>query len=359
MSFFPENQDNFDYSKDTFDNNCQNDGSSGENRPTKGRAMAVPFVLLGGFCTTVFALVVNFFINVFTGFDPFVFLLLWGIVPVGAFLFGLVAGSGYGITARVLQFFPAKRFIITIFILQLILFVAGRYTEYKINAIFEPTPMSFIESYQVYVEGFAWEGENGNPPVPLGKLGYLLELATAVLFSLGALVGLGILFGQAYCSQCKVFMRKQLNFAILSSAKRRKVKKKDVVGQEQLNQENAVAFKRATDYVSKIIERLKSGEQNDVESILAMLVEIQKEAVVPTKELQQCWHQLHFDLSRCPGCHNFQLYIRVAATNTQDKTAPPLPGLCSVLYTDGQFKMLEGFGEIDKTAESQEELSAQ
>ena len=346
MSSFPENQHNFDYSNDSFDKGWQNDDSFGENTPSKGRAMAVPFVLLGGFCTTVFALVVNFFINVFADFDPFVSLLLWGIVPVGAFLFGLVAGSGYGITARLLQFFPAKRFIILIFVLQLIMFFVSRYAEYKIAVVFDPNPPGFIEVYQKFVEGFAWQGKNGNPPIPLGKLGYLLELATAVLFSLGALVGLGTLFGISYCSQCKVFMRKQTQFAIPASAKRKKIKKKDIAGQEQRDRENAEVFKRVTDYVLKIMERLNSDEHNNVENIIAMLAEIQKEASVPAKELQQCWHQLSFDLSCCPNCPNFSLNIRVAVTNAQDKSTPPLTGLLSVLYSDGQFKSVEGFGKI-------------
>jgi len=363
MASFPENRHNVDDPNDSFDRGWRDDGSFGENTPSKGRTMAVPFVLLGGFCTTVFALAVNFLINVFADFDPFVFLLIFGIIPVGAFLFGLVAGSGYGITARLLQFFPAKRFMMTIFVLQLILFFAGRYAEFKIAAIFVPNPPGFIEVYREYVEGFAWQGKNGNPPIPLGKLGYLLELATAVLFSLGALVGLGILFGIPYCSQCKVFMRKQMQFAIPASAKRTKVKKKDVAGQEQLDQENTVVFKRATDYVSKLMERLNSGEQNDeqndVENVVAILAEIQKEAVVSKKELRQYWHQLSFDLSRCPNCPNFSLNIRVVPTNAQDKSTPPLPGLWSALYADGQFKLLEGFGKIDETDASQEDLSPQ
>ena len=85
MSSFQENRESFGYSKDTFDNRWQNDGSFGANPPPKGRAMAVPFVLLGGFCTTVFALMIGFLINVFTDFSPFVFLLLGGIIPVGLF----------------------------------------------------------------------------------------------------------------------------------------------------------------------------------------------------------------------------------------------------------------------------------
>ena len=243
-----------------------------------------------------------------------------------------------------------------IFVLQFILFFVGRYAEYNILAIFVPAPPSFIEYYQDYMEGFVWEGKNGNPPTPLGKLGYLLELATAVLFSLGALVGLSILFGIPYCSQCKVFMRKQMQFAIPASAKKRKVKKKDVAGQEQLVLENSAAFKQAVAYVSKIVERLKSGERNDMESILAMLKDIQKEAVVPAKELQQSWHQLSFGLSRCSDCHNFNLNIRIIPTNAQDKTTPPLPDLCSVIYSDGQFKLLDGF---DGIANSHIEVTAQ
>ncbi len=345
MSSFSENRDDFGFSNDSFDNGMMNDGAFGERNPRSTRMMAVPVILACGFATTVAALVINFLIAAFTDFDPLLITVFY-IIPVGAFLVGIVAGCGYGLSARVTQFFPSKRFIVLIVVIQFGIFFASRYAEYRLNILGMADPPGFFEVYKAHLEGFVWH-DNGNNknPVALGKLGYFLEFAASVLFALGALLSMGILHGIPYCRHCRKFMQKSSHFSLPASAKRTKIKKKDAAGKEQLDRENAETFARATGYVEKIVERLQSGENNDAASMVVMLSEIRDQTGALPKEIKKHWHQLMFELSRCSDCGNFSLKMTTAPTNAQEKNVPPLPHAVQVAYCDGTFQKRVGVAE--------------
>ena len=332
-------QDEFPVSNDTF----------GERISPSTRFFMAPLVLATGIATTVVALFVNFLIVAFTDFDVML-ITMFQIIPVGALLVGLAAGCGYGFGAKFLQFFPSRNFILAILIIQLGMFLAGRYAVYLSFALTVQDPPSFFEVYQEHVEGFVWQGKDNKNPLPLGKLGYFLEFATAVLFAVGSLAGLGTLRGIPYCRQCRVFMRNDLHIDIPASARQRKIKKKDLAGKEQLDQENAQAVEEATKAVAKIVESLVKNDSYRGSEMRDLLdTEIQQTLGLPPKEATKYWHVIKFTLARCPQCDNFHLDVQLhRVTGQQDKTAPPIPFAPHIVYRDGEFQVLEGFGVVDE-----------
>ena len=346
-------QDEFPVSNETFDNDSPNDdGSFGGRTSPSNRSYMVPLVLTAGIATTIIFLVLRFLIVAFADFDVML-ITMFRIIPVGAFLVGIAAGCGYGLGARFLQFFPSRQFILTILVIQLGMFLAGRYTEYLLSTLTVQNPPGFFEVYREHMEGFVWQGDDRQGPVPLGKFGYFLEFATATLFAIGSLVGLGIMHGIPYCRQCRVFMRNDLTIDIPASSKRRKVKKKDLAGKEQLDQENAQAIEEAAKTVAKLVESLVKNDTYRGSEVQDFLVtNVQQTLAVPPKEVTQYWRTMKFTLARCPQCDNFHLEVQLhCVTGQQDKTAPPITFAPHIVYRDNEFQILEGF---DATADENE-----
>ena len=356
MSSFSDNpQDDFFDSHDTFENETADDDSFGEKTSQTTRLHMAPLVLALGFATTVIVLFVNFLIAAFADFD-LLLITMFRIIPIGAILVGIAAGCGYGLGARVLQFFPSIRFILVILVIQFGMFIASRYAEYLLFTLTIPDPPGFFEVYKEHIEGFFWKGQDGKDPVPLGKLGYFLEFATASLFAIGSLISLVIIHGIPYCRQCKVFMRNDVTVNIPASAKRRKVKKKDIAGTEQLEQENAESFDEAMKIAVRIVELLSKDERVHGREIRALLesADVKTHDVVQ-KEVPQYWHVLKITLARCSQCDDFHLEMQLLVTNQQDKTTPPIPHALHVIFHDDEFLKLDGMEDAveDEITESE------
>lgn len=357
-SFSDHPQDNFSAVPGMPENGLPDGDSFGETDSQSTRLHMAPLVLAIGFATTVLVLFLNFLLTAFADFD-LMLITMARIIPVGALLIGMAAGCGYGLGARFFQFFPSRQFILAILAIQLVMFFASRYAEYLLFALTVPDPPGFFEVYKEHIEGFFWKGDGNQDPVPLGKLGYFLEFATATLFAVGSLVSLGILHGVPYCRRCKVFMRNAVTVNIPASAKRRKVKKNDLAGKEQLDKENAEAFGDAMARVAETVEFLLKNEGrcsgNEMGVMLNSMTE--KTPVVSQKEVPQYWFVVKSTLARCPRCDGFHLEMQLQATNQQDKTTPMVPCAVHVVYRDGNFLKLDGFGAADEIeAETGDEL---
>jgi len=107
------------------------------------RLYMAPLVLATGIATTIIFLVLRFLIVAFADLDVML-ITMFRIIPVGVFLVGIAAGCGYGLGARFLQFFPSRQFILVI---QLGMFLVGRYTEYLLFTLTVQDSPVFLEVY--------------------------------------------------------------------------------------------------------------------------------------------------------------------------------------------------------------------
>lgn len=350
MSSFSNNSlDDFPVYNDSFGDDSS-DAFGSSSKPTT-RLHMIPLVLLCGIVTTVLAFVLNVVILIFTEIEVLLFT-MFHVVPIGAFLLGIVGGLGYSLSARFLHFFPSKRFLIALFFVQVGMFLGYRYTEYLLVSSALENPPGFIEFYLFHMEGFAWQGGDNQAPVPLGKAGYLFELAIVLLFSIGSVFITSVLMGRAYCKSCRVFMQSGLNFDLPASAPKRKVKKKDTEGQELLKKENDEAFARAAEYVKRVATHLLNQKTKDRDAVMRLLLDIKNEAGLPPKAGQQYWHILRVTAPMCPNCSHFTLSMIPCTTNPQDKTTPELPHLLLLSYDDSEFPEGEflAFDGIDLTS---------
>ena len=112
------------------------------------------------------------------------------VIPAGAMLVGLVAGSGYGgaswVTGRKIQ----RRLLVTIVVLQLL---AYGIAQYLIFVSYGPLrlqgsdhTLTFPEYYDFEARHFAWKQEQSEKAgEPLGEWGYFFKTLEVAGFALG------------------------------------------------------------------------------------------------------------------------------------------------------------------------------
>ena len=112
------------------------------------------------------------------------------VIPAGAILVGLVAGSGYGIASWFTGVRISRWLLLTVLLLQTAAYVGAEYVEYRdvLNefqkaglVMVQPGDApSFLKYYDWKARNFAWKDKNFNgAPERLGGWGYVFVLLGA------------------------------------------------------------------------------------------------------------------------------------------------------------------------------------
>jgi hypothetical protein len=326
------------------------------------RRFFLPIILLGGLCTTAVVFVVNYVANVHLHFNPFGFMICF-IIPIGAVIGGVAAGSGYSIAARITQFRPGTRFLFFVFVLQFLVFLAARYTEYSVSvrmfreqtfqqakewirseqhqaeqqneklldengneivvtdemiqtAVDETIEVpSFVTFYRADVEETEHILLKGGHRFKYGIWGWGIELLTMFAFAFSSIATSSSLSEAAYCKDCSLFMNERLSFTYPC---------KDVI-----------AMKNAADKVIRIRDVLKSEQAGNNDAVLLFLTAIRDETVAETIATEKIPNFLQVTFADCKNCGDFHVTVQITITDTKNQTAVSLLKFCDKqLVTD-------------------------
>jgi len=225
------------------------------------------------------------------------------VIPAGALLVGMAAGSGYGIASYLGGFRIRRGLLLSVVTLQLAGYGVAQYLEFRsltrdgpfIDARGET--VTFARFYHLRAMSFAWE-DHGRPGRPLGPWGYLFVGLGVVGFALGGLVAPALLMKAPYCERCELYMKSRLLALVPASARPRRVRKKDAAGQAALQTEHEHAAKTASATLERVTELAGRGDALAIKAAFSSHPTRGPEA----RRAGRLASRLRFALVRCRHC---------------------------------------------------------
>jgi len=231
-------------------------------------------VLLAGAVTTALALLGVWWLdNNTTGFH----IMGWYgdyVIPAGALLVGLAAGSGYGVASYLTGLRIRRGVLLCVLALQLAGYAAAQYLEFRSLmsqvelADDDGQPLTFARYYHLRAVNFAWDN-HGRPGEPLGGWGYFFMGLGVLGFVLGGVLAPAILLKVPYCERCALYMKSRTLALVPASVPYRKVSKKDPTAQAALQEENARAAASADGVIERVTALAAKGDALAINTVLA------------------------------------------------------------------------------------------
>lgn len=226
-------------------------------------------VLMAGLATAIGSLVLLFILGIiFPDFTLMGFYLEY-VIPVGAILVGLAAGSGYGIASWVTGCKISRGLLLSVIVLQVAVYFLAQYVEFAmIRAAFpDDVKVSFWQYFDIVTRAFCWQ-ENGQPGEPFGAWGYAMRALEIAGFALGGIIAPAVLFAVPYCDKCQVYMRSKELGLLPAGVAPKKIKKKDTEAQQAYEQEIAEALQRSHELVGQMTEMVQGGNADAFAGVL-------------------------------------------------------------------------------------------
>ena len=249
--------------------------ADGTGRPVAAVSRRAALVmLLAGLVTTVLALLGVWWLDNNT--TDFHVMGWYGdyVIPAGALLVGLAAGSGYGIASYLTGLRIRRGVLLWVLALQLSGYAAAQYLEFRSLARQveltddDGQPLTFARYYHLRAINFAWDN-HGRPGEPLGGWGYFFIGLGVVGFVLGGVLAPAILLKVPYCERCALYMKTRTLALVPASAPYRKVSKKDPTAQAALQEENARAAAGADALIEQMTGLAAKGDALGINAALA------------------------------------------------------------------------------------------
>ena len=245
------------------------------------REQSYSLVLISGTCTAALALLGVYLLDRYT--DDFHIMGWYAnyVLPAGAFIVGLLAGSGYGLASWFTGIKITRRLLWLVVLMQLGTYFAAQYIEFhNLHLIYSKThePVSFFTYYDATARAFAWKQNNGSAGEPLGMWGYCFRLLEIVGFVGGGLIAPAVLAKAPYCAGCQRYMRTRDLALVPATVPARKVKRSDTAGQAALQAEQTQAFELGKETVARIGQLASENKAADFRAFLETLVPGKKAA---------------------------------------------------------------------------------
>jgi hypothetical protein len=224
------------------------------------------------------------------------------VVPIGALLVGLAAGSGYGIVSFLSGVKISHRLLWIVVALLIAAYFGAQYVEFRsLNLAYEDgRPVGFWEFLDVQARFFAWKQKDGMTGQPLGAWGYVFKLLEVAGFVLGGLILPFVMRSLPYCDNCLVYMRSKSVAWLPAGVKPRRIKKKDLQAQADLSREREEAWQRGQTALQELAGFASAGRSSE------LMRSIETHAVAP-KEAGKLERRIRLALVYCPSCRNGRL----------------------------------------------------
>lgn len=229
------------------------------------------------------------------------------VLPVGAFIVGLVASSGYGVGSWFSGIKITRSLLWTVLLLQVLAYFAAQYIEFKgLHLVHrsDESPVGFFEYYDFAARSFAWQQKDGSAGEPLGMWGYAIRALELVGFVGGSLLVPALLRKAPYCQSCQRYMRTRQLAWFPGSVPARKVKKSDAAGMSAYQAENEKAFANGKNTWETLRQLGVAGKSAEFRNKLA---ELQPE----NKAAQKLPQRFSLKLVHCKRCHGGWLHAHL------------------------------------------------
>ncbi len=301
-------------------------------------------VFAAGLVTSIATIALVWFLGSSAEFNVMGFY-LWFIFPIGAIIAGLLAGSGYGLAARLLGVRVVLWALIAIGVLQFLIYMGAKYAEYSfvfsqlkenpefmLAAATNPEAKAFLEMgffsyFDLNTQSFAFdEGSDG-----MGLWGYAFRLLEIGGFVGGGIGTLLMSKGAAYCESCEQYMKTKPVATIPASLHPNKVKKKDIEGQEVEAARQEQAWNDGHTLAATLLEAI------DNQSPEAITHSLQEIAAYNMENKKAGQVNIKFDKTACTGCGDgFVVADRVLVVG-EDTTIEPIAQLASNAQLDASL----------------------
>jgi hypothetical protein len=264
-------------------------------------------VLTAGVATAIGSLGLLFILGiVFPDFTLMGFYLEY-VIPLGAILVGLVAGSGYGIASWVTGCKISRGLLLSVIVLQVAVYFLAQYVEFTMLrvALGGELKVSFWQYFDFMTRSFCWE-ENGQPGEPFGAWGYGMRALEIGGFALGGIVAPAILFAVPYCDKCQVYMRSKELGLLPAGVVPKKIKKKETEAQQAYEQEIGEALQRGHDLVKQMTEMISSGQADAFAGVLG-------EHAPNKKQIGNLTSRITVKLHYCRRCGSGNVIFQLAS----------------------------------------------
>lgn len=266
--------------------------------PTLGKSKTSLPVLGAGLATTALAL-----LGVWASGDDFNIMGWYGyyIIPAGALLVGLAAGSGYGIASWLTGVRISRNLLLAVLLLQVAAYLTAQYIQFRhMVATYGGENMGFFEYFDLATRSFAFKSKDGSPGDALGGWGYVFRLLEIAGFAFGGMIAPLILRAKPYCETCQIYMRTNNMGLLPAGITPQKIKKKDAEGQARFKQEHEAAWEKGMMNLEELRRAATEGKTSRFNEILETYRSNQKEIAKLTTRIS-------VSLSSCPSCHTGML----------------------------------------------------
>jgi len=238
-----------------------------------------------------------------------------GIIPIGAWLVGIVSGLGYAVASRYLQVKLGRAFILGMASTAVLDYAVAQYLTYQhlIEVVHvSEERYSFLQYFQDICEKMSFTRSGSSEPgSPLGGFGYAYKVLEAAGYVLGAMVPSWVVSQMPYCRQCQLYMKQHLRGHIRSQSLWSAVKglkKKERVAAlgaavlEVASQANAVSKTIASATLSESVAAVSNlAKAADKKSVAAASVVV--------------------ELKKCPNCESHHVSYTLATWAVNKKPA--------------------------------------
>lgn len=271
-------------------------------------------VLIGGLATTFLAF---FLVSLLTSADfNAMGFYINGIIPLGAILVGVLAGSGYGFVSWKTGAKIGGGLLLSVLLLQICNYFVVQYLEFSAvrDALPRNVKITFWEYFDAKTRAFAWV-KNGKLGAAFGIWGYGMRLLEIAGFALGGLIVPAVLGSLPYCDECRVYKKTQRWARLPAGVEIRRIKKKDLEGQAEYEREQEAALEQANKRAAELVDRIEVG---DAKGFAAQL----HETAIASTDAITLTHHLTVDVQVCPRCSAGEVLIKLKSG--VQEAAPPV-----------------------------------
>jgi hypothetical protein len=243
------------------------------------------------------------------------------VIPAGAVIVGLAAGSGYGIASYLIGVRISRGLLWTVVLMQTGAYVAAEYVEYRdlLERIEQKAMVqrqdlpSFLEYYDFKARNFAWKEQNAKVAgKPLGGWGYVFVLLGAGGFILGGIIAPAILFAAPYCDGCQRYMARKVLGVLPASVAVKKISKKDTDAQQAYAKEHEEAAARAELAVGRLREAIANRNDKAFASELSSAGSVKQNNKLPRR--------IDVSLVWCKRCDGGRIVLTLVSGTGERKT---------------------------------------
>jgi hypothetical protein len=200
------------------------------------------------------------------------------VLPAGALLVGIIAGSGYGMGSWWTGLRINRTTFVFVLLLQFCAYWVAQYLAFHVqHLVYKSTgePLGFFDYFHLTTVEMVWKstddhsaGSSQAAPEPLGMWGYGLRVLEIIGFVGGAIIILIMLASRPYCETCRRYMTSRKLPTLPASVKARKVKASDELAQAAYSTEQAQAAAGGESLFTQMCSAATTGDVQTFNAIV-------------------------------------------------------------------------------------------